>query len=335
MSSSDRLLQSSPWSVLRRLYASRSLFVLVTMTAAGIFLILAPSLFKTSSNTQSILLALGTGLLASSLFSGVYVFYTNQEFIELLAEQMSDLQAAGMQQIVGYLSQANPTYLPLAVYEPTNNERSPFNRDLTASLRASRTYRFQGLTGYFVPIRLEATKTSLSLLKICLADTSENSALRLRVTREIALGVTRDYGSAVDQVKQKVTQCIVGLLEVRGRCQSIELSWISEASSDRYEIFDTETYITTFDSDAPITKYPKSVKFSQTSFVYDMVLRRFDLHFSGTNPRMVVIRPEDTNENVLQRLREAGLDIGESQYKECAQQFWQDVAKYSEQWKVK
>jgi hypothetical protein len=304
------------------------------MTVAGIFLILTPSLHRSSPSTQSILLALGTSLLASSLFSGVYLFFTNREFIELLAERMETLQAAGTQQIVQYLAQSNPTYLPIAVYEPTDREGAPFNRDLMASLRASKTYRFQGLTGYFVPIRLETAEASLSLLRVCLADTSDFAALRLRVTREMALGGKKDYASVVGKVKEQVMQCVVGLLEIRGRCQSIELSWVSEPTSDRYEIFDADLYITAFDSGSPIrSKHPRSLKFGQNSFIYDMGLRRFELLFSGTSPKMITIRPEDSEELILERLQKVGLDIEPGLYKNCAERFWQDVGKYSGQWR--
>jgi len=331
---SPQLERASSRSLLRRLYASRSLFVLVIMTAAGIFLIIAPTFFKTTANTQSILLALGTGLLASSLFSGVYVFYTNQEFIELLSEQMGNIQALGMQKIVEYLAQTNPTYLPTAVYEPLDNEINPFNYDLNSTMRASRTYRFQGLTGFWVPIRLQATKTSLSLLRLCLADPAEHSTLRVRATRDVTLGLAKDYRSAVDDVNKKMVQCVVGLLEARARCQCIELSWVSEPSSDRYEIFDSDIYITPFDSAAPSTKYPRSLKFNRDSFVYDMILRRFDLQFTRSNSKVITIRPEDPSELVLDELRKIGLDIQEDQYRQYAEQFWRDVSKYSDQWKV-
>jgi hypothetical protein len=295
------------------------------MTVAGIFLIIAPILLDSSQDTRSVLQALGTSLFASALFSGVYLFFTNREFIELLAEQMEALQASGTRQIVQYLAQTNPTYLPMAVYEPTDNDSTPFSRDLMASLSASQTYRFQGLTGYWVPIRLETAKTTLSVLRVCLADTSDHAALRLRITREIALGPTKDYASVVANVKEQAIQGAVGLLEVRGRCQSIELSWTSEPTCDRYEIFDADVYITTFDSGTPSTKYPKSLKFGRNSFIYDMALRRFDLHFSGTNTKMVTIRPEDSNELILEKLQKAGLNIDPNLYKECAERFWRDV----------
>lgn len=304
------------------------------MTVAGVFLILAPNLFKISANTQSTLLALGTGLLASSLFSGVYVFYTNQDFVELLSEQMGNTQAVGMQKIVEYLAQTNPTYLPVAVYDPADDEMNQFNYDLNASIRSSRTYRFQGLTGSWVPIRLEATKTSLSLLRVCVSDPTDLSTLRVRATRDITLGLMKDYQSAVDDAKRKMIQCVVGLLECRARCQCIEMSLVSEPSSDRYEIFDSEIYITTFDNAAPSTKYPNSYKFNQASFLYDMIVRRFDLLFSRSSPKVITIRPEDSRELILDELRKIGLDIEASQYGKCADQFWREVDKYSDQWTV-
>lgn len=62
-----------------------------------------------------------------------FLFFTNQEFIELLAERMGALQASGTQQIVQYLAQTSPTYLPIALYEPTDSLKTPFNYDLMAS----------------------------------------------------------------------------------------------------------------------------------------------------------------------------------------------------------
>ena len=68
-----------------------------------------------------------------------------------------------------------------------------------------------------MPIRVEVTKTTLSLLRVCLVDISDHAAVRLRVTREIALGAKKDYASVVEKLKDQVTQCVVGLLEVRGK----------------------------------------------------------------------------------------------------------------------
>ncbi len=303
------------------------------MTVSGIFLILLPILIKTSAGTQAVLQALGTSLLASAVFSGVHIFFTNQEFIELMTERMDNLHKAGTQQIVSYLAQTNPTYLPLAVYDPTDGEGTAFNRDLTTSLGSSHTYRFQGMTGYFVPIRLEATKATLAQLRICLADASDQAALRLRVTREIARGASRDYASVIGQLKEQMRQCVVGLLEVRGRCQAIEIMWSTAPIGERYEIFDNDMYVTIFDSGPPIgAKYPRSLKFGRSSFMYDTTLRRFDLGFSATSPKLVAIRPEDSDELVLERLQKAGLDIDPKLYKTYAEQFWKDVESYKNQW---
>jgi hypothetical protein len=220
MTPRHRALQSSRWSLLRRLYSSRSLFVLIVLTLAGVFLIIASSLLHSRPSTQSVLEAVGTGLLASSLVSGIFLFFTNQELVELLLERIGTLQASSTRQIVHYLAQTNPTYLPIAVYEPTDSLRTSFNRDLMASLHTSQTYRFPGMTGYFVPIRVAASETTLSLLRVRLTDTSDHAALRLRVTREMALGPSKDYATLVNNIKEQVRQCVVGLLEIRGRCQT-------------------------------------------------------------------------------------------------------------------
>jgi hypothetical protein len=83
----------------------------------------------------------------------------------------------------------------------------------------------------------------------------------------------------------------------------IDLAWTSEPTSDRYEIFDADVYITTFNNEPPSTRFPESFTFGRSFFIYGTAFRRFDLHFPASSPKMISIHPEGSNELVLERVQ--------------------------------
>ncbi len=299
------------------------MLVLVLMLALGLFMVAAPSLFETNQGATNILLALGTSLLASSLFSGMHIFFTNVDFVNYLTERMDQGQRQGLSQVVQYLGTSNPRYLPLATYAPADGQLSAFNVDLAVSLANARAYRFQGLTGYFVPLRLDTQDITLRSLRLSIADPRDQAAMRLRVAREMARTGKSSFDDVVAWVNGRILQCLVGLFEVRARCELIEILVTTEVSPDRFEIFDDDMYVTIFDpATSDRSEFPPSAKFHRDSFIYDVVLRRFDVQFSKSGASNIFrLLPETPKSTYIQQINDFGFALDAATFAAKTEQF--------------
>jgi len=305
--------------------------VILLMAAVGVALIASPSLFNTSDSRSDVLLAVGGSLLATALFSGIHVFFTNIEFLDLLSTKIEEEQQHGTQEMVRYLANADGSYMPSATYDPTDGNSSQFNADLTQSLGASHSYRFHGLTGYFVPMRLAAEQQSVEVLRVSIADPRDHAAIRFRVTQEMARSNPQGYADVVEAIRDKIRQCLVGLFEIRARCQTIEILITAEVSPDRFEIFDDEIYVTLFDPSSPIQReFPSSLRFGRDSVIYEIFRRRFDLQFSRAAKNSVIsFLPEDGVPEFLAKVEALDIGLDSHRFEQCRGRFRTESAAFA------
>jgi hypothetical protein len=301
---------SSLWE---RIYAIKSYALLL-----GIGLLSALLFFLASRERDQVIstveFAIASSLAASAIFSLLQLYFTRNEFVELLTAEARLENARVIKAVQDSISQISVRHIPLAHYEPTGSLKSEFNDDVTAALSATRNYWFRGLTGIHVSRRLRTSGTTLDSLKLILADPRDEAALNFRLRYEMAASAVepaRDYALAIEQTRQKILQSVIGLYEIRLQCQVVEVLFSRSVPPDRTEIFDDTLFITLFDwNEQRGYEFPESYRFGSHSLMYSVARRDFDLQFTraGTN-KVLRIKAQDNFDVVEAHMRAFGYDI--------------------------
>jgi hypothetical protein len=137
--------------------------------------------------------AIGLNLMASVVFAIIFAILStrlqervlqetsDERFKQFSAQVTQELRSRFdnlSAQLTEQLAIANTQYFPAKTYQPAEEAREDFNRDVSASLQATGIYVFRGTSAKYVAARVRAAKRPLQELRVITLDPGPERVLR-------------------------------------------------------------------------------------------------------------------------------------------------------------
>jgi hypothetical protein len=134
-----------------------------------------------------------------------------------------------------------------------------------------------------------------------LADPRETSAISGRARYLLRNeGATGDYDKIRGRLADEISIGLAGLFLARSRCDCMEIAVISEPPLDRLEIFDDSVWLTLYsDVGGATSLYPRTLRFSEGSFIYDMQRAEFQRMRETRSVQKFTITPDTTRHEFM------------------------------------
>jgi len=192
----------------------------------------------------------------------------------------------------------NREFFPTNIFEPTAEPDPAFNRFMTEDLRRTRQYFFRGFSGRHAAARLLLSHTERELRAV-IADPSDRNAISGRAAYLLRYA-DRDYEAVRAELYEEICIGLVGLYLARSRCSRIDVTIMARPPLDRVEIFDESVWVTLFsDSAGATTLYPRTLRFSRNSFIYDKERTEFLQIANARTGRHVVFQPDTSHQEFM------------------------------------
>jgi hypothetical protein len=249
---------------------------------------------------KNLVAALGTGTMISAIVGFGQTLITASASQRALVAPLIEESKRALRDLSAEYRALNTEFFPTHVFEATTNPDPEFNKLLMTDLRASRQYFFRGFSGRFAAARLLVTRSERELRTV-LADPRETSAISGRARYLLRNeGVTGDYDKIRAQLLEEISIGLVGLFLARSRCGSMEIAVTDEPPLDRLEIFDDSVWLTLYNDVAGATTlYPRTLRFSEGSFIYDMQRAEFQRMRDTRSVQKFTITPDTTRQEFL------------------------------------
>jgi hypothetical protein len=249
---------------------------------------------------KNLVAALGTGTMISAIVGFGQTLITASASQRALVTPLIEESKRALRDLSAEYRALNTEFFPTHVFEATTNPDPEFNKLLMTDLRASRQYFFRGFSGRFAAARLLVTRSERELRTV-LADPRETSAISGRARYLLRNeGVTGDYDKIRAQLLEEISIGLVGLFLARSRCGSMEIAVTDEPPLDRLEIFDDSVWLTLYNDVAGATTlYPRTLRFSEGSFIYDMQRAEFQRMRDTRSVQKFTITPDTTRQEFL------------------------------------
>jgi len=288
-----------------------------------------------ASPYKDILLSVSTSLIASLIFSFVYssvvekhhLAVVNNELaisVQQAVEEMKKIQQDNMEQITNStiskikdLEQSQYHQITTHFRElvpsdhfPSTDQPDPrFNRVLTNSLQASRQYLFKGVTGRYVPSRLEGVGHHKLTCKVLLVDPAREDLLQLYIRDRFGPAPSNQaLAQQVQRVRQEIYMTIIDLFDLAQRVTTDVRMYYGPVYY-RTEIFDDDVFVSYF-TQKTSTAYPNSYLYTSDSFYYEAFLTDFDQTFELASPA-ISFNARSTDKQLLDFLAGIGCNLGE------------------------
>jgi hypothetical protein len=262
--------------------------------------------------TKKVLSAVGLNLLASVIFALVFTVLSarvqERNLLDKLEEQFQQLSA----EMQKGLQKTATQHVPTKTYEASASYQEQFNRDVSASLRATKLYVFKGTSAKYVPARVRACRQQPQQIRIVTLDPRNDAVIRRRAVdrQRLTEFAHASLEELMRQVRDEIKMALVALFDIRHSC-AIDIALCEETAVTRVEQFDDAAYISWYQAPtAAIYTFPETVRFEHGSFPYEVerleLNRRFEiganiLRFGGSqgDAELCDILTQVTGERVL------------------------------------
>lgn len=296
MSAEAKRLRSSP---LQEIFWTRTnLLLLVLIVISGSSLWISSSMPAGAAKT--LLNALGTGTLISAVVGFGQTLITASASQRALVAPVIEESRRALQELSAEYRSLNNEFFPTDVFEATTHPDPKFNRVMMADLNATRQYFFRGFSGRHAAARLLLSRTEREL-RVVIADprdaSSINGRARYLLRREEA-GV--DYESIQTRLHEEISIGLVGLYLARSRCAQVDITVAADPPLDRLEMFDESVWLTLYsDIGGASTLYPRTLRFTEGSFMYNMERTEFLRVCNSRTGRHFQITPDTSRRDFL------------------------------------
>lgn len=247
-----------------------------------------------------LVLSLATGTLVSAVVGFCQTLLTASTSRRALVEPLVDESRRALRELSDEYRALNQEFCPTHVFEPTTEPDPAFNRMLMRDLHATRAYFFRGFSGRHAAARLLLSQAEWELRAV-LADPRSAGAIGCRARYVLRQQGCADGYDAIEQrLHDEVRLGLVGLYLARSRCSRIDVTVVANPQIDRLEMFDSSVWLTLFsDAATPTAPYPKTLRFSQDSFLYAMERAEFLHVCESRTAHHATIRPDTTRPEFL------------------------------------
>lgn len=105
------------------------------------------------------------------------------------------------------------------------------------------------------------------------------------------------------------------LISSRTRCSRIDVTLIPDPPLDRLEMFDESVWITLYSDVGATTLYPRTLRFTEGSFIYNMERAEFSRLRNSRHAHQVVITPDITRRDFLAQFEKVtGTELSEERF---------------------
>jgi hypothetical protein len=295
-----------------------TLLLLVSTASFG-----AAGLTDDGGALHSFVLSVGTGTLISAVVSFGQTLVTATASQRALVTPLVEESRKALQELSAEYRALNQEYYPTDVFEPTSEPDPAFNKLMMQDLHHTREYFFRGFSGRHAAARLLLSRAEWELRAV-IADPRCEGAVSGRARYLMRQqGSDTDHTAVERQLHEEIRVGLVGLYLARSRCSRIDVTVVAEPQLDRLEMFDSSVWLTLFSAASGATAlYPKSLRFSENSFLYAMERTQF-LHVCNSRTAHHVAITPDTNQREFLRLYDkiTGESLDDAGFDELAAKF--------------
>ena len=250
---------------------------------------------------RAFLTSVGTGTLISAVVGFGQTLITSSAAQRALVTPVVEESRKALRDLTAEYRALDREFFPTHVFEPTARPDPAFNQVMMQDLERTRLYVFRGFAGRYAACRLLLSQSECELRAV-LADPRDDDAISGRARYLLRNeGADGDYDSIVAKLREQISIGLVGLFLARGRCSRIDLTIVSDPPLDRMELFDDSVWLTLYSNTSAgvIRLYPRTVRFSEGSFIYGMERAEF-LRISNSKAGLhVLITPGTSRADFL------------------------------------
>lgn len=301
-----------------------SILVVISASSMWISSLVAAGVLKTFLNS------VGTGTLISAVVGFGQTLITSSANQRALVTPIVDETRRTLRDLSAEYRALNKEFFPTHVFEATMEPDPSFNRLMMRDLMDTRQYFFRGFSGRHAAARLLVAPAEWEL-RVAVADPREPGAVsgraRYMLRRE---GAATDYETIEERLHEEISVGLVGLFLARSRCTRVDVTVVADPSLDRLELFDDSAWITLFsDVGGANTLYPRSLRFTSGSFIYNMERAEFLRICDARTARHFLIKPDTARQDFLavyekitgKSLSEQGLQALEGKFHNFREEF--------------
>ncbi|NUT94076.1 MAG: hypothetical protein HOY78_18845 [Saccharothrix sp.] len=287
-------------NLLRELFWTRTgLLLLILVVAAGTSLAISSTMYP--GPLRNFVLSVGTGTMISAVVGFTQTLITSSAAQRAMVTPVVEESRKALRELTAEYRALDREFFPTHVFEPTARPDPVFNQLMMQDLTRTRLYGFRGFAGRYAACRLLLSQAECELRAV-LADPRDDDAISGRARYLLRHeGADGDYDTIVDRLREQISIGLVGLFLARSRCSRIDLTIVSDPPLDRLELFDDSAWLSIYSNTSAgiVRLYPRTLRFSEGSFLYGMERAEF-LRISNSKAGLhVVITPSTTRSDFL------------------------------------
>lgn len=314
--------QGSRRGLLQELLWTRTgLLLLILILVSGSCLAISSAM--DAGALRNLIAAVGTGTTVSAIVGFGQTLITTTATQRALVAPVIDESRRTLQELSAEYRALNQEFFPTHVFEASSDPDPAFNHLMMEDLHKTRQYFFCGFSGRHAAVRLLLSHAEWDL-RVVVADPRDGTTISGRtkylLRRE---GADADRAKIQDRLHDEIWIGLVGLFLARSRCTNLDLTVVSDPPLDRLEMFDESVWITLYSdaSDAAML-YPRTLRFSEGSFIYNMERAEFMRLCNSRAGRHFQISPETTREEFIAIFdRITGSRLSERQFLNLEERF--------------
>lgn len=304
------------------------LLLLILVVTSGLTMVLSANLDPGVG--KNLVNSVATGTLVSAIVSFGQTLITATATQRAMLTPLIEESQQALRDLSAEYRSMNREFFPTHVFEPTADPNPALNRLMMQDLQNARQYLFRGFSGRHAAARLLLSRAEWELRAV-VADPGNISGIGGRaryLIRHSAADVDAD--TIQSRLYDEIRMGLVGLYLARSRCTRMEITVISDPPLDRLEIFDDSVWVTLYsDAHAP-AEYPRTLRFSDGSFVYNMERAEFSRISASRHAHHLVITQDMSRQDFLARYEAiTGTTLSEEQFLELNAEFYNFVREFA------
>lgn len=318
MRADDKGRGSNP---IQELFWTRTgLLLLILVIVSGGSMVFAAAL--PPGTAKNLISALATGTMITAIVGFGQTTITARATQRAMVTPLIEENRRALNELSAEYRSLNKEFFPTHVFEPTNDPDPAFNHLMMSDLRGTRQYFFRGFSGRHAAARLLLARAEWELRAV-VADPRERTAISGRARYLIRHeGAVADFETIQDRLHEEISIGLVGLYLARSRCSRIDVTVIADPPLDRLEMFDDSVWITLYSDLGATTMYPRTLRFSEGSFIYNMERAEFSRLRNTRGAHQLVISPDTTRRDFLAQFEKVtGNRLSEERFLELEGKF--------------
>jgi hypothetical protein len=296
------------------------LLLLILIVVSGGSMIVSATM--SAGTAKNVVTALATGTMITAIVSFGQTLITASAAHRAMVTPLIEENRRALRELSAEYRSLNREFFPTHVFEATNDPDPAFNHLIMQDLRSTRQFFFRGFSGRHAAARLLLARAEWELRAV-VADPRERTAITGRARYLIRHeGVLADFETIQDRLHEEIHIGLLGLYLARSRCSRIDVTVIADPPLDRLEMFDESVWITLYSDSGTSMLYPRTLRFSEGSFIYNMERAEFGRIANSREARHLMIDPDTSRPDFLAQFEKiTGTRLSEQQFLDLEAKF--------------